>query len=158
MPTPLRRPSRSRRVGAALVVAFAAIALAGCANDAPTPSPEPTASATPTVPPSFVPGGTAEQNKPWFDHVNQETLTANPVATSHEFVDGLAAGGFDKAAMEVTFDRTNVDLEADYIIVSVKIGEECLIGQRGPRGYTSEIVPPISTGTCLIGATQPITW
>lgn len=158
MSTPQRRASRSRRFGAGLIVALAAVALAGCANDAPAPTPEPTASATPTVPPTFVPGGTAEQNKPWFDHVNQQTLAANPVATSQEFVNGLANGGFDKATMEVTFDRTNVDLEADYIIVSVKIGEECLIGQRGPRGYTSEVVPPISTGTCLIGATQPITW
>ncbi|MFC5123255.1 DUF6993 domain-containing protein [Pseudoclavibacter helvolus] len=75
-----------------------------------------------------------------------------------ELVNALSTTGFDKAAMEVTFDRTNVDLEADYIIVSVKIGEECLVGQRGPRGYTSDVVAPVSTGKCLIGLTQPITW
>lgn len=158
MRSPLRRVTRLRRLGAVALVAATAIALSACSgsND-PAPTPPP-ASATPTAEPEFVPGGTAEQNKPWFDHVNQQTLAANPVATSRELVDGLAGGGFDKAAMEVTFDKTNVQLEADYIIVSVKIGEDCLIGQRGPRGYTSEITPPVSTGKCLIGHTQTIDW
>lgn len=140
-------------------IAASALVLVGCTG-APAPGPDTTetATASPTGDPEFVPGGTAEQNKPWFDHVNQQTLAQNATASSRELVDALVAAGFDKSAMEVTFDRTNVDLEADYIIVSVKIGEECLIGQRGPRGYASEIAGLVGVGTCLLGHTQPINW
>ena len=148
------RTRRTLYVSAALVLG---LAVAGCtASEAPPP--DASASASPAGPPAFVPGGSAGDNKPWFDHVNASTLEQHPTASSRELVDGLVAGGFDKRDMEVTFDRTNVDLEADYIIVSVKIGEECLIGQRGPRGYTSEITAPLGTGKCLIGHTQPIDW
>ncbi|PPG34392.1 hypothetical protein C5E10_06780 [Pseudoclavibacter sp. RFBG4] len=138
----------------------AALVLAGCSSQEAQPPAETTAAAeaTQAPPAAFVPGGTASDNKPIFDETNLQTIATNGSASSVELVDGLTATGFDKAAMEVTFDRTNVDLEADYIIVSVKIGEECLVGQRGPRGYTSDIVAPVSTGKCLIGLTQPITW
>lgn len=148
---------RLRRAFTAAVIASSALVLVGCTSS-PSPGPEETPQASASAEPTFVPGGTAAQNKPWFDHVNQQTLSANEKASSHEMVDALAAAGFDKRAMEVTFDRTNVDLEADYIIVSVKIGDECLIGQRGPRGYRSEIAAPIGAGTCLLGRTQPIDW
>ncbi len=142
------------------VALVAALALAGCSSEEAQPPAETTAAAEPTqaAPAAFMPGGTASDNKPIFDETNLQTIATNGSASSVEFVDALSGIGFDKAAMEVTFDRTNVDLEADYIIVSVKIGEECLVGQRGPRGYTSDIVAPVSTGKCLIGLTQPITW
>ncbi|WP_146080184.1 DUF6993 domain-containing protein [Pseudoclavibacter sp. RFBG4] len=142
------------------VALVAALVLAGCSSQEAQPPAETTAAAeaTQAPPAAFVPGGTASDNKPIFDETNLQTIATNGSASSVELVDGLTATGFDKAAMEVTFDRTNVDLEADYIIVSVKIGEECLVGQRGPRGYTSDIVAPVSTGKCLIGLTQPITW
>lgn len=142
------------------VALVAALALAGCASQEAQPPAETTAAAEPTqaAPATFVAGGTASENKPIFDETNLQTIATNGSASSVEFVNGLSGIGFDKSAMEVTFDRTNVDLEADYIIVSVKIGEECLVGQRGPRGYTSDIVAPVSTGKCLIGLTQPITW
>ncbi|WP_424465825.1 DUF6993 domain-containing protein [Pseudoclavibacter helvolus] len=151
---------RRFRLFAPLALA-AALALTGCASQEAQPPAQTTSAAEPTqeaVPVAFVPGGTAAENKPIFDETNLQTIAANGSASSVEFVNALSATGFDKAAMEVTFDRTNVDLEADYIIVSVKIGEECLVGQRGPRGYTSDIVAPVSTGKCLIGLTQPITW
>ncbi|MDO5052924.1 MAG: hypothetical protein Q4E05_08555 [Pseudoclavibacter sp.] len=142
---------------AAAAALVGVLALAGCAAE-PAPGPDTgRQTASPTAEPSLVPGGTAEQNKPWFDHVNQITLAQNAKASSREMVDALVVAGFDKTAMEVTFDSTSAGYDADYIIVSVRIGEECLIGQRSGRGYHSEIVPPVaSTGTCLIGETRPI--
>lgn len=148
----------SRLIAPAALVAV--LALAGCSSQEGQPTAETTAAAEPTqaAPAIFVPGGSAGENKPIFDQTNLQTIATNGSASSVELVNALSTTGFDKAAMEVTFDRTNVDLEADYIIVSVKIGEECLVGQRGPRGYTSDVVAPVSTGKCLIGLTQPITW
>lgn len=148
----------SRLIAPAALVAV--LALAGCSSQEGQPPAETTAAAEPTqaAPAIFVPGGSAGENRPIFDQTNLQTIATNGSASSVELVNALSTTGFDKAAMEVTFDRTNVDLEADYIIVSVKIGEECLVGQRGPRGYTSDVVAPVSTGKCLIGLTQPITW
>ena len=148
----------SRLIAPAALVAV--LALAGCSSQEGQPPAETTAAAEPTqaAPAIFVPGGSAGENKPIFDQTNLQTIATNGSASSVELVNALSTTGFYKAAMEVTFDRTNVDLEADYIIVSVKIGEECLVGQRGPRGYTSDVVAPVSTGKCLIGLTQPITW
>lgn len=62
--------------------------------------------------------------------------------------------------MEVTFDRTAVDLEADSIQFSVRLHGECLIGQVGPDGdgYHSIVAPLLGSGTCLIGATRQIDW
>lgn len=135
----------------------ATLLLVGCQNDTAHRD-ESTPTPTEAAPPALVEGGSAEENQPWFDHINGQTLEQNPSASSREFVDALVAGGFDKSAMEVTFDRTNVDLEADYIIVSVKIDDECLIGQRSARGYTSQVMPVLGTGKCLVGYTQPIDW
>lgn len=158
-----------RRIAATLAAtASLALALAGCAGGAQQAGPATSApaqggggaaaTATGGPAPSFVPGGSAEENRAWFDHVNQQTLAADPKAGSHALVDALAAAGFAKADMQVTYDRTSVDLEADYVIVSVQLGGQCLIGQRAPGGYASEIAAPLSHGSCLIGETQPIDW
>lgn len=149
---------RRRRSFAAAAAIAAALLLVGCTSAGLPSDGKSGATSTPEKPPEFIEGGTALENQPYFDHINQQTLAQNATASSHELVDALAAGGFDKAAMEVTFDRTNVDLEADYIIVSVKIHDECLIGQRSARGYTSQVMPPLGTGACLLGETQPIDW
>lgn len=167
------RPPRLLRASSLFAAVAAALVLAGCATT-PEPAPAPTGSAQPAPPSSaapapsvskpevtatFDPSGTAEANKDYFDQTLQAMLAENRKASSHDFVDTLAAAGFDKQAMEVTFDRTTVDLEADYIIVSVKTSDnKCLIGQRSTRGYKSIIAEPMSTGKCLIGKTQEITW
>ena len=148
---------RTRALAAPLALAVTLV-LAACSSfgGAQTETSSPTV--TPSAPPSFVPGGTAEQNHAWFDQINQQTLAADGKASAREFVDALVAGGFDKGAMQVTHDRTTVDLEADYIIVSIKIGDACLIGQRTARGYASEVAAVLSTGKCLVGETLPINW
>ena len=115
----------SRLIAPAALVAV--LALAGCSSQEGQPPAETTAAAEPTqaAPAIFVPGGSAGENKPIFDQTNLQTIATNGSASSVELVNALSTTGFDKAAMEVTFDRTNVDLEADYIIVSVKIGVPC---------------------------------
>lgn len=133
------------------------LGLSACA--APTPTPVPTPTGTATEAPVFVEGGGAEENHAYFDDVLTKLLAATPQANSHQLVDALADAGFDKSRMEVTLDETTVGLNADYVIVSVKMpDDQCLIGQRGTQGYSSMAAAPLSTGKCLIGETQPITW
>jgi hypothetical protein len=152
------------------VLAFAAAAalLAGLAACTPAPSPThtPTATATgsstPTATPTpvatFDPNGSAKDNRAFFDQVNQKTLAANPSATGMDFINGLVAAGFKKSDMQVTADKTSINLQPGSIQFSVKMGGDCLIGQFGPDsgGYQSMLAAPISTGTCLIGNTVPI--
>ena len=102
----------------------------------------------------------AEQAMEVFDSVNRATLAADPEADGRAVIDNLATAGFDKAAMELTADRTTIGNAADSIQFSVRWGGSCLIGQNGPAvgGYHSTLAPVLGTGTCLIGSTRPIDW
>ena len=75
-----------------------------------------------------------------------------------QFVDGLAAAGFAKADMQMTADRTTVNLTPGSVQFSVLINGGCLIGQFGEDigGYHSMVAPVLRTGKCLIGDTVPI--
>lgn len=131
---------------------------------------EPTASVEPTVQPTgedenditptMIAGGTADQNKPFFDYVNKQTVALNDAPVGQTFVDALTAAGFDRAAMQLTPDTTAADLQADSIQFSVQIGEQCLIGQfgSGSKGYKSMLAPVVGGIGCLIGQTRPIDW
>lgn len=142
--------------------------LAGCAGSpagptsaaAPvsTPTPSPTATAAPV--PTLAPQLSAAANLPYFNLLARTVLAAHPDAGGRPFIDALVAGGFDKKAMEVTFDRTNADLAADTIEFSVKFDGECLIGQTGPasHGYHSMVAHTLGSGTCLVGRTRQIDW
>lgn len=173
-------PPVVRRTGlfaapAAIVVAGVAVAVAlvGCtggpaetatpsavasATAAPASTATPTASAPAAV--GLVPGGTAEQNLPYFDQVNKATLAANPNAQGRDFIDALVAAGFTKTDMQVTVDTTTIGLKANSIQFSVRMGDTCLIGQNGADagGYWSEVTPVLSTGNCLVGQTRAIDW
>jgi hypothetical protein len=108
----------------------------------------------------LVPGGTAQQNLPYFDQVNRATLAAKPGAQGRDFIDALVAAGFTKTDMQLTVDTTTIGLEANSIQFSVKLGDTCLIGQNGADagGYNSLAAPVLATGNCLIGQTRPIDW
>ncbi|MET1015427.1 DUF6993 domain-containing protein [Leifsonia flava] len=151
---------------AALIIAVVG-ALSACTPAAPIPAPTttmPTASPTPTPTapaiPELQPGLSAGENLDYFDLVNNAVIAANAAAGGRDFVDALVAGGFDKAAMQVTPDRTAIDLQADSIQWSVLFNGECLIGQYGPAsgGYHSEVAAPSGQGACLLGETRPIDW
>ena len=92
--------------------------------------------------------------------MNLGVVAANASAGGRDFIDALVAAGFDKSQMEVTADRTTVDLQADSVQFAVLFGGECLVGQYGPAsgGYHSAVRPALGTGGCLVGETRPIDW
>lgn len=163
-PLPERRERLVRvwgRTGLAAIAVATVLLVSACSQTPPAPSPTPTVSPTETAPaaPALVPGGTAAENRPFFDAVNTATLAANSAADGRAFIDGLVAAGFTKTDMEVTPDTTSIDLAADSIQFSVRIGDHCLIGQNGANmGYHSELASVLDTGRCLIGTTRPIDW
>jgi hypothetical protein len=162
--------ARGRLLLAAPVLVLAA-ALAGCSSAAPVPSavapsatapPSATASpgrtAAPAPAPSYRPDGTAQANKAWFDAVNTKLFAANAGANGRAIIDSLVSAGFDKAAMQVTPDKTSINGGVDSILFSVKIGDSCLLGQHGGGGYSSAVEKALGSGLCLIGKTRTIDW
>lgn len=140
------------------------IGLAGCSFASPDPTPTATATAEPTEPapaaPELRPDLSAAENLAFFDSVNQAVVAADPNAGGRAFIDALVAAGFDKAAMQVTADRTTIDEPADSVQFSVAFQGECLVGQYGPKsgGYHGAVRSMLGTGTCLVGQTRPIDW
>lgn len=146
----------------AVTLAACAFTLAGCAGSGSPSTATSTAnshSAT-TSSARFYPNGNAQQNLPFFNAVNEETVAKNPNASGRDFINGLVAAGFDKSDMQVTADITTVGLTPGSVQFSIKMGNSCLIGQNGngSDGYHGEAVAALATGTCLIGETVPITW
>ncbi|GAB2836151.1 hypothetical protein GCM10027024_08070 [Microbacterium insulae] len=148
--------------------------LAGCtasAPDAPSASAGPTASATstpsstastptPQAGPALVPDGSAYDNLPLFTAVTERVWASPDQVSGRAYVDALVAAGFDKAAMEVTYDRTTIDDPAESIMFSVQWGDECLVGQVGPvtGDPVTAVLPVVPESGCLIGNTRPIDW
>lgn len=164
-PTGAKR--RTRLVSCAAAVAVGVL-LAGCAaHQAPratvptstaSSAPSPQASAPPSAP-SLKPALAASENLAYFDTVAAGVLAGDPAAGGRAFIDALTTAGFDKSEMEVTFDRTAADLDADSIQFAVRFNGECLVGQTFPTGaYHSAVTPLLGTGTCLVGATRQIDW
>lgn len=179
-----REHRRSRHVFGVITAAIVvATALAGCAQAPPggstsvsaaSPSsssspatPNPTAaassSATPDPSASTAPvlrsGGTANDNKEYFDLVNNRLFAANGSADGRAIIDNLVAAGFVKKDMQVTPDKDAIGRATDSILFSVKIGDSCLLGQHGGAGYSSVVAPALTSGgACLIGLTRSIDW
>lgn len=156
-----------------LVVAGAVmVGLVACVGSTPNPpvTSGPSASSTPTTSSSptpsapevtvLVPDGTAQDNKPFFDDVNQQFFIAsgNVIPDGRAVIDNLASLGFIKADMQVTPNRTAIDLPVDSLVFSVLVGDECLIGQYSSMGYSTIIAPKLTTGSCLVGLTRTIDW
>jgi hypothetical protein len=152
----------SALAGAALVVVLAACSASPPAQPSASASPSTPATTrpTPSAPPTLNPQLSASENLPYFDSVNVAVVAANAEAGGRDFIDALVAAGFDKAQMQVTADRTTVDLQADSVQFSVLFQGECLVGQYGPAsgGYHGAVRPPLGTGGCLVGDTRPIDW
>ncbi len=150
-------------VGTALAVL---LVLTGCAAEQGKTSPgaprpmgtQSTGIPSPEASARLVPGGSAAENLAWFDTVNRALLEGQAMPGGRAIVDGLIAAGFDRDAIEVTADRTPNGHAVDAVQVSVRIGEECLIGQASGAGYSSVVTEVLATGTCLVGRTRPIDW
>lgn len=154
------------------------VSLAGCSAIAPVPSvsatsdaagPDatspaasssgaPNATVTPATVASFLPGGTAQANRAWFDAVNTKLFAANGGANGRAIIDSLVAAGFEKAAMQVTPDKTSINGGVDSTLFSVNIGGSCLLGQHGGGGYSSAVEAALNSGLCLVGKTRAIDW
>lgn len=158
-----------RRCAAIVLIVLASATLVACTDtpDEPpdrtsvtessssTPEPEPVPE--PEADPGPVPGGTADDNLPYFDFVNAAFLAdGNP--GGRPIIDNLVAAGFDKAAMQVTADLTPHGSAVDSVQFSVRIGDECLIGQADDEGYVSTVAPALESGGCLVGKTRAIDW
>jgi len=147
------------------------LGLAGCTGESPAPDPvettapsaTPSASSpapTPEAAPALVPGGTAAQNLPFFAQVVGGVWAGPDQSQGRAYIDALTAAGFDKGAMQVTPDRTTIDNPAESIEFSVRLGDECLVGQVGPSigNPVTTVLPGLSSGGCLIGQTRSIDW
>ena len=121
-------------------------------TEAPSPTTAPVKTAT------FYPDGTAKQNLAYFNEVSRTLLREKPDASGRTIVDALVAAGFEKKRMQVTPDRTAVDLAADNKQFSVKIKTNCIVGQAGNTGFRSFVAPALATGDCLVGKTRAIDW
>lgn len=160
----MTRNSAVRGTAVASLLFVGLIALAGCvpAVPAPVPTAVPTStaaqpSATPTAaPPALVEGGTAKENQPYFDKVNLDYIKVNGMGFGRNIAQNLINAGFRKQDLEVTADRTSIDLQADSIILSVRLKGECLIGDFHAETYVSMVAPLLGTGGCLVGTTVPI--
>lgn len=152
----------TRIVPTALVAGLAALALVGCGTAA-EPAPSATGTATPSAtpveqPPEIDLDGSAVANQEFFDLTNNELIAAGGALDGRAFIDNLVAAGYPKADMELTDDRTAIDLAADNIQFSIRLNGTCLIGQYGNIGYASTATSLLTTGKCLVGATRPIDW
>jgi hypothetical protein len=94
-----------------------------------------------------------------FDAVNRATIARTKAPGGRAFIDGLVAGGFRKADMQVTEDRTTIGAAVPSVQFSVLWRGVCLVGQYGPEsgGYRGVRADPIS-GRCLLGRTRAIDW
>lgn len=144
--------------------AAAAIGLTACVS-APTPIERPTKDENfqkPAAPPEFYPEGTADDNLPYFHETLRQFGVGSAPVQGVPVVDALAAAGFDKTKMQVSFDESKTSLVADNIFVSVLFGQECLIGQVvvADRTFVTEVAEAVGPekNLCLIGATRPIDW
>jgi len=135
------------------------LALSGCQAQ-----PEPVAEEAPPpvviadeepieVIPEFVVGGSAEENLPYIDYVLTSAGAGTGLFGSLDAVSVLEDAGFDRANMEVTSDRTSLELAAESITIAVVIGGECALGQWSSSWYASSVTPLLGSGTCLLGDT-----
>ena len=152
------------RVAPPLALAAILVALlAGCVSSRPTPAASspvssPVPGSTSAAAPTIKVTGTASDNKAYFDVVNQKFIAAGGDLSGRPFIDNLVKAGYPKADMEVTPDRTTVNLGADSIQFSIRFGVTCLIGQYGNTGYASTVQKVLSTHRCLVGTTRTIDW
>lgn len=124
----------------------------------PTATPVDTAepTPTPTPDPQLIEGGTAGQNRPLFEFALRTLLAETPQPSTRALVATLVAAGFDQSAMQATTDTTPTGARADSILVSVRIDDQCLIGQTANGGLVTELADVLASGACLVGRTASL--
>lgn len=133
--------------------------LSGCSPqpepvaEEPLPQPEVIEQEPVEVIPEFIDGGSATDNLPFIDYVLTQAGAGTGLFGSVDAVAALENAGFDRANMEVTSDRTALELAAESITVAVIIDGECALGQWSSDWYASTVTPLLGAGTCLLGDT-----
>ncbi|MDQ1084051.1 MULTISPECIES: hypothetical protein [Microbacterium] len=163
--------SRSLGRPLAALTLVAVLALVGCTVEQPAPAPSgasgttattaaPSTTAATAAPVAFVPGGTAQQNLAFFTQVVTSVWGGPDQVAGRAYVDALTAAGFDKSAMQVTPDQSTIGNAAESIEFSVRLGDDCLVGQVGPSigNPVTTVLPGLASGGCLIGQTRAIDW
>jgi len=162
------------RVRPALTLAASAVALTGLltgcslfgSSSGGTPTPTPTVTAPPTIDPGVEvlptaapelhPGGTAEQNKLFWDAMIDSYWQRFGLGSTQTMIDHLVGSGFEPGILEITYDYTAIGLGVDSIEVSARFSDACLLAVvRGERWATA-VMPILGTGLCLVGDQYPI--
>ena len=143
--------------------------LAGCAGGTPTapasatpapttapPTIDPGVEVLPTAAPELHPGGTAEQNKLFWDAMIDSYWQRFGLGSTQTMIDHLVGSGFEPGILEITYDYTAIGLGVDSIEVSARFSDACLLAVvRGERWATA-VMPILGTGLCLVGDQYPI--
>jgi len=103
--------------------------------------------------PELIPNGSADDNLPYIDYVLTQAGAGTGLFGSLDAVAALENAGFDRSTMEVTSDRTALELAAESITIAVIIDGECALGQWSSDWYASDVTPVLGSGTCLLGDT-----
>lgn len=152
------RTKRIRAVPLLGVLAVLTLSIAGCASQ-PAPVPVPSASSGPVItpselpeaPPEFLPDGSAEENREYFDYVVSRHVADGGAMSRDGIVAALTAAGWGADAIEATPDATPLGNAADALTFAVRAGDDCLIGQWHGE-YSSIVAPLLASGRCLVGA------
>lgn len=154
---------RAGRATAAAGAVLLSLALTSCALlEGPTPV---TPERTPNVS-ANEPGATEESPEDpqlvAFTEALQTFADGTAAVQGESLVNTLVDAGFDKSAMQVTFDMTKTNLVADSLYVSVRLDDQCLIGQMvsETRELVTEMAPAVGPDqtVCIIGKTRSIDW
>lgn len=141
-----------------------ALALSACGPSPVDPSPaspEPSIQSSPDEVTAPEPGADAEVALRPFAAVTAQIWASEQRAQGRAYIDALIAAGFSRDAMQVTADLSTVGNAAESLQFSVAWNDaECLVGQVGPSTGepVTAVLPRLSHGACLIGATRPIDW
>lgn len=112
--------------------------------------------------PKFVEGGSAFENLEYFNYMLRKAIRGGATVDGVSMVNAVVDAGFDKSLMQVSFDKSQTGLRADNIFVSVRVNDQCLIGQvvTADKTVTTSVQPVVGPEKtiCLIGKTRPIDW
>lgn len=157
----MKLPTTGHRIVTAVAAVCTVGMLSGCQlfdddTDVPVASvvSEPT-TAAPGQAPQYDPEGSAADNQPYFDSLLAPLDPESGIPQTQQLVDAVIDGGFPADAIQVTADTTPTELDADSIVISVQIEDECIIGQF-VKGYRSMVADTVN-GSCLIGQTVDLT-
>jgi hypothetical protein len=144
-------------------LAVFALLVSGCSQEDVNQPERATPTQVPSEPPaSLIEGGTASENEKYFNYILRQGVRNGMQIDGVSVVNTVAEAGFDKALMQVSYDSSKTGLGADSIFVSVRVNDQCLLGQvvASDKTVATSVQPAVGPdkSICLIGETRPIDW